>query len=128
MKDNFVYIFNYLISQWSLTPQAFKEAIVNAAIAKCGLSVIWWVTRLLVSRFPQNTAISVLSKLLNTRPAKLIVLILDITLLDVFLFFAVVALLDLRAQFSYFSLWTAALFAFLLMYMVIITHRDVQNY
>ena len=128
MKNDFIYLFNYLISQWSLTPQGFKEAIVNAAIAKCGLSVVWWVSRLLVSRFPRNAAVSILSRVLDTKPAKLIVLILDITLLDVFLFFSVVALLDLRAQFSYFSLWTAALFAFLLMYMLMITHRDVEKY
>jgi len=128
MKSDIAYIFNFLIGQWSFTPAAFKEAIVNAAIAKFALSITWWLTRLLVARFPKNTALTALSGLFNTRPAKLLILILDVTLIDVFLFFAIVALLDLRAQFSMFSLWAAALFSFLLIYMVMLTHRDVRRY
>jgi hypothetical protein len=128
MKSDATIVFNFLLSQWSISPGAFKELIVNAAIAKFALSIIWWAIRLLMSRFPENTALSVLNGLFRTRPAKLVILILDVTLIDVFLFFAVVALMDLRAQFSIFSLWTAALFSFLLMYMVMVAHRDIKQY
>ena len=128
MKSDIAYIFNFLISQWSFTPAAFKDAIINAALAKFVLSVVWWLTRLLVTRFPQNAALSAMAGLFRTRPAKLVILILDVTLIDVFLFFAVVALIDLRAQFSLFSLWSAALFSFLLVYMLMIAHRDVKQY
>ena len=71
------------------------------------LAVIWWTTRMLVAKFPANATLSVFQGLLDTRPAKLVVLVLDITLIDVFLFFACVALLDLHRGFSVFSLWTA---------------------
>src|SRR5712691_632658 len=128
MYSNIVVIFNFIISQWSLTPQAFKEAVLAAALAKCVLAVIWWTTRMLVSKFPANQALSACQKLLNTRPAKLVVLILDITLIDVFLFFAGVALLDLSQSFSIFSLWSAMLFSFLLVYMVMVAHSDIKKY
>ena len=88
MYSNIVVVFSFVLSQWSLTPQAFKEAVLAAALAKCVLAVIWWTTRMLASKFPTNPALSAWQKLLDTRPAKLVVLILDITLIDVFLFFA----------------------------------------
>jgi hypothetical protein len=128
MKSDLVVIFNFILSQWSFTPAAFKDAIVNAALAKFLLSAFWWITRFLVGKFPSNQALSAISALINTRPAKLVVLILDVTLIDVFLFFAVVSLLDLRVQFSFFSLWSAALFSFLLVYMFIVTHADIKRY
>jgi len=128
MYSNIVVVFNFIISQWSLTPQAFKEAVLAAALAKCVLAVTWWTTRMLVSKFPANPALSAWQKMLDTRPAKLVVLILDITLIDVFLFFAGVALLDLRQSFSVFSLWSAMLFAFLLVYMVMVAHKDIKKY
>ncbi len=128
MVSNIAVIFNFIISQWSLTPQAFKEAVLAAALAKCVLAVLWWTTRMLVAKFPANATLSVFQGLLETRPAKLIVLVLDITLIDVFLFFACVALVDLRHSFSIFSLWTAALFSFLLVYMVMVAHKDIKKY
>jgi len=128
MKSDLGVIFNFIISQWSLSPQAFREAIINAALAKFTLSVIWWMARLLVARFPRSGAITLINRALDTKPAKLVVLVLDVTLIDVFLFFAVVASLDLRNQFTYFSLWSAALFTFLFVYMVLITHNDVKRY
>jgi hypothetical protein len=128
MKSDLGIIFNFIISQWSFTPQAFKEAIINAAIAKFTLSVIWWMVRLLVAKFPQSRTMNLVSRLLNTKPAKLVVLVLDVTLIDVFLFFAVVASIDLRNQFTYFSLWSASLFSFLFVYMLLITHNDVKRY
>jgi hypothetical protein len=82
----------------------------------------------LVTRFPASDAASGLQVLLNNRVAKLVVLILDVTLIDVFLFFAGVALLDLYRGFSIFSLWTAALFSFLLAYMMIVAHGDIKRY
>src|SRR6267378_4989429 len=128
MYSNIVVVFNFILSQWSLTPQAFKEAVLAAALAKCVLAVIWWTTRMLVAKFPANPALSAWQKMLETRPAKLVVLILDITLIDVFLFFAGVALLDLSQSFSVFSLWSAMLFAFLLVYMVMVAHKDIKKY
>jgi len=128
MVSNITVIFNFIISQWSLTPQAFKEAVLAAALAKCVLAVLWWTTRMLVAKFPTNPALSACQKLLDTRPAKLVVLVLDITLIDVFLFFAGVALLDLRQSFSVFSLWSAMLFSFLLVYMVMVAHSDIKKY
>lgn len=128
MKSDLIIIFNFILSQWSFTPGAFKEAIVNAALAKFLLSAVWWLTRFLVGKFPANQALSAVNALFNTKPAKLVVLILDVTLIDVFLFFAVVSLLDLRVQFSFFSLWSAALFSFLLVYMFIVTHGDIKRY
>ncbi len=128
MKSDLVIIFNFILSQWSFTPSAFKEAIVNAALAKFLLSAIWWLTRFLVGKFPSSQALSAVNALFNTKPAKLVVLVLDVTLIDVFLFFAVVSLLDLRVQFSFFSLWSAALFSFLLVYMFIVTHADIKRY
>jgi hypothetical protein len=92
------------------------------------LAVTWWTTRVLVAKFPSNPALSTFQKMLDTRPAKLVVLILDVTLIDVFLFFAGVALLDLSQSFSIFSLWTAALFSFLLAYMVMVAHSDIKKY
>jgi len=128
MKSDLEIIFNFIISQWSLSPQAFKEAILSAALAKFTLSMIWWMTRFLVAKFPRSAAISAVSQVLATKPAKLVVLILDVTLIDVFVFFAVLAMRDLRLQFSYFSLWSAALFSFLFIYMLIITHADIKRY
>ena len=128
MVADLVVVFNFIISQWSLSPQAFKDAVLYAAFAKCVLAVLWWTTRVLVAKFPANAALSVFQDLLNTRPAKLVVLVLDITLIDVFLFFACVALLDLHRSFSVFSLWTAALFSFLLVYMVMVAHKDIKKY
>jgi hypothetical protein len=128
MYANLVIVFNFIISQWSLSPQAFKDAVLYAALAKCILAVVWWTMRVLVAKFPANVAVSRFQELLNTRPAKLVVLILDITLIDVFLFFACVALLDLHRGFSVFSLWTATLFSFLLAYMVMVAHADLKKY
>src|SRR6266699_4916998 len=128
MYSNIVVVFNFIISQWSLTPQAFKEAVLAAAFTKCVLAVIWWTTRMLVAKFPANATLSAFQGMLNKRPAKPVVLVLDITLIDVFLFFACVALLDLHRGFSVFSLWTAALFSFLLVYMVMVAHADIKKY
>jgi hypothetical protein len=128
MYSNLVVIFNFIIGQWSLSPQAFKEAVLYAALAKCILAVVWWTMRVLVAKFPTNAAISMFQELLNTRPAKLVVLVLDITLIDVFLFFACVSLFDLHRGFSIFSLWTATLFSFLLAYMVMVAHADIKKY
>ena len=128
MYSDLVIIFNFIISQWSLSPQAFKDAVLAAALAKAVLAGIWWTTRVLVAKFPLNPALASFQKLLNTRPAKLVVLILDVTLIDVFLFFAGVALLDLHRGFSIFSLWTAALFSFLFAYMVMVAHSDIKKY
>ena len=128
MYSDTIVVFNYLISQWSLTPAAFREAVLAAALVKCVLAVVWWTTRVIVAKFPANAAASAVQGMLNTRPAKLVVLILDITLIDVFLFFAGVALLDLRSGFSMFSLWSAALFSFLLVYMLMVTHADIKKY
>ena len=128
MYSNLVVVFNFIISQWSLSPQAFKEAVLAAALAKCVLAFIWWTTRVLVAKFPLNPTLASFQKLLDRRPAKLVVLVLDITLIDVFLFFAGVALLDLSRGFSMFSLWTAALFSFLLAYMVMVAHSDIKKY
>ena len=128
MKSDLDVVFNFIISQWSFTPQGFKEAIINAALAKFTISVVWWVTRYLVSKFPDNRAIDGVARLLSTRPAKLIVLMLDVTLIDTFLFFAVVALLDFRNSFSMFSAWSTALFSFLFVYMVMITNADLKKY
>jgi hypothetical protein len=128
MRSDLDIIFNFIISQWSFTPQAFKEAIINAALAKFVISGVWWITRFLMSKFPQNQMIEGVGKILGTRPAKLIVLILDVTLIDAFLFFAVVALLDFRASFSMFSAWSTALFTSLLIYMVMLTHADLKRY
>ncbi len=128
MYENLVVIFNFIISQWSLSPQAFKDAVLYAALAKRVLAVAWWTTRMLVTRFPASEAASKFQALLNNRVAKLVVLVLDVTLIDVFLFFACVALLDLHRGFSIFSLWTAALFSFLLAYMVIVAHADIKRY
>jgi hypothetical protein len=126
--SDMVVVFNFVISQWSLTPQAFKDAVLAAALAKSVLAVIWWTTRMLVAKFPANVSLSIFQGLLNTRPAKLVVLVLDITLIDVFLFFAGVALLDLHRGFSIFALWTAALFSFLFVYMVMVAHKDIKKY
>ena len=128
MYSNLVVVFNFIISQWSLSPQAFKDAVLWAALVKCVLAVTWWTTRMLVAKFPANSALSMFQGLLHTRAAKLVVLVLDITLIDVFLFFAGVALLDLHRGFSVFSLWTAALFSFLLVYMVMVAHTDIKKY
>jgi hypothetical protein len=128
MYTNLVVVFNFIISQWSLSPQAFKDAVLYAALAKCILAVLWWTMRMLVAKFPASEAASGLQILLNNRVAKLAVLVLDVTLIDVFLFFAGVALLDLYRGFSIFSLWTAALFSFLLAYMVIVAHGDIKKY
>lgn len=128
MSSNLVIIFNFIISQWSLSPQAFKDAVLYAALAKCVIAVLWWTVRVLVAKFPANGAMLAFQQMLGTRPAKLVVLVLDITLIDVFLFFACVALLDLHRGFSIFSLWTAALFSFLLAYMVMVAHADIKKY
>jgi len=102
--------------------------VLYAALAKCVLAVLWWTMRVLVAKFPASEAATGLQVLLNNRAAKLLILVLDVTLIDVFLFFAAVALLDLSRGFSIFSLWTAALFAFLLAYMVIVAHADIKRY
>jgi hypothetical protein len=128
MYENLVIVFNFIISQWSLSPQAFQDAVLYAALAKCVLAVLWWTMRVLVAKFPASEAASGLQILLENRVAKLVVLVLDVTLIDVFLFFAGVALLDLYRGFSIFSLWTAALFSFLLAYMVIVAHADIKKY
>jgi hypothetical protein len=128
MVENLAVIFNFIISQWSLSPRAFKDAVLYAALAKCVLAVLWWTMRVLIAKFPASEAASGLEVLLNNRGAKLVVLVLDVTLIDVFLFFAGVALLDLYRGFSIFSLWTAALFSFLLAYMVIVAHGDIKRY
>jgi len=128
MYQNLVIIFNFIISQWSLSPQAFKQAVLYAALAKATLAALWWTMRLLVSKFPASEAAAGLQVVLNSRAAKLVILILDVTLIDVFLFFACVALIDLHRGFSIFSLWTAALFSFLLAYMVIVAHADIKKY
>src|SRR6267154_483884 len=109
MVSNITVVFNFIISQWSLTPQAFKDAVLFAALTKCVLAVIWWTTRVLVAKFPANATLSVFQGLLDTRPAKLVVL-------------------DLHRGFSIFSLWTAALFSFLLVYMVMVAHKDIKKY
>ena len=128
MKSDLAVIFNFIISQWSLSPQAFKDAIVSAALAKVTVSVIWWVTRFLLGRFPGSGALSFASRMLRTQAARLVVVVLDVTLIDVFLFFSVLALRDVQLQFSYFSLWAAALFSFLFIYMLMITHADIKRY
>ena len=128
MHSNLVIVFNFIISQWSLSPQGFKDAVLYAALAKCILAVLWWTMRVVVAKFPASDAASGLQILLNNRVAKLLVLVLDVTLIDVFLFFACVALLDLHRGFSIFSLWTAALFSFLLAYMVMVAHADIKRY
>ena len=128
MHSNLVIIFNFIISQWSLSPQGFKDAVLYAALAKCVLAVLWWTMRVVVAKFPASDAASGLQILLNNRVAKLVVLVLDVTLIDVFLFFACVALIDLHRGFSIFSLWTAALFSFLLAYMVMVAHADIKRY
>ena len=128
MYTNLVTIFNFIISQWSLSPEAFKDAVVIAALLKAVLAVLWWTMRMLVRKFPASGPVSQFQSLLNNRPAKMVVLVLDVTLIDVFLFFACVALLDLHRGFSIFSLWTATLFSFLLAYMVIVAHADLKKY
>jgi len=128
MYTNLVTIFNFIISQWSLSPEAFKDAVVVAALLKSVLAVLWWSMRMLARKFPASDSVSKFQALLNNRPAKMVVLVLDVTLIDVFLFFACVALLDLHRGFSIFSLWTAALFSFLLAYMVIVAHADLKKY
>lgn len=128
MYSNLVVIFNFIISQWSLSPQAFKDAVLVAALLKSVLAVLWWTMRMLVAKFPSSGSVSRFQTLLNNRPAKMVVLVLDVTLIDVFLFFACVALLDLHRGFSIFSLWTASLFSFLLAYMVLVAHADIKRY
>jgi len=39
-----------------------------------------------------------------------------------------VALLDLSQNFSVFSLWSAMLFSFLLVYMVMVANKDIKKY
>ena len=128
MHTNLVVIFNFIISQWSLSPHAFKDAVLYAALFKSVLAVLWWTMRVLVRKFPASDGVSKLRTVLDNRPAKMVVLLLDVTLIDVFLFFACVALLDLSRGFSIFSLWTAALFSFLLAYMVLVAHADIKRY
>ncbi|HVQ62598.1 MAG TPA: hypothetical protein VMS53_10970 [Burkholderiales bacterium] len=128
MYSNLVVIFNFIISQWSLSPEAFKDAVLIAALLKSVLAILWWTMRMLVRKFPASGGVSQFQVMLNNRVAKMLVLLLDITLIDVFLFFACVALLDLSRGFSIFSLWTAALFSFLLAYMVIVAHSDIKRY
>ena len=128
MYSNLVVIFNFIVSQWSLSPQAFEEAVLIAALLKSVLAVLWWTMRMLVRKFPASGPVSQFQIMLNNRPAKMVVLVLDVTLIDVFLFFACVSLLDLHRGFSIFSLWTAALFSFLLAYMVMVAHADIKRY
>jgi hypothetical protein len=128
MYSNLVVVFNFIISQWSLSPQAFKDTVLIAALLKSVLAVLWWTVRMLARKFPASGPVSRFQAVLNNRPAKMVVLVLDVTLIDVFLFFACVALLDLHRGFSIFSLWTAALFSFLLAYMVLVAHADIKRY
>jgi hypothetical protein len=65
MAENLVVIFNFIISQWSLSPQAFKDAVLYAALAKCVLAVLWWTMRVLVAKFPASEAATGLQVLLN---------------------------------------------------------------
>ena len=128
MLNNLEYILKFIIGQWSFTPETFKETLVSAAMAKIGISVIWWIARLWGSKFPRNQVPALVNAFFKTKPMKLITLILDFTLIDVFLFFSFVALKDLRMQFSQFSLWAATLFCFLTAYMLMITNRDLKGY
>jgi len=128
MKNDLAVVFDFILQQWSFSPQRFKDAIINAALAKFVLSALWWVTRFLVSKFPQNPVLSLLDRVFKTKPAKFIVLMLDVTLIDVFLFFAVITVVDLAHQFSIFSLWSATLFTALVVYMFILTHADAKKY
>ena len=66
MYSNMVVVFNFIISHWSLTPQAFKEAVLVAALAKCVLAVLWWTTRMLVAKFPANATLSAASLAAST--------------------------------------------------------------
>src|SRR5260221_2129040 len=50
MVSNITVIFNFIISQWSLTPQAFKDAVLFAALTKCVLAVICGATLMLVTK------------------------------------------------------------------------------
>src|SRR5258708_10282999 len=72
MVSNIIIIFNFIISQWSLTPQAFKEAVLAAALAKCVLAVIWWTTRMLIGEFPAHATLSVFQDLLHTPAAQIV--------------------------------------------------------
>src|SRR5258708_26722058 len=58
MVSNITIIFNFIISQWSLTPQAFKEAVLPPALAKCVLAGIWWATRLPIAEISADAAVS----------------------------------------------------------------------
>ena len=128
MLNNLEYILKFVIAQWSFTPEAFKETLVNAAIAKITISVCWWIARMWGSKFPRDKVPALVNAFFSTKPVKLVTLILDFTLIDAFLFFSIVTLKDLRVQFSYFSLWAAALFCFLVVYMFIVTNKDLKGY
>jgi hypothetical protein len=128
MKNDLAVVFDFILQQWSFSPQRFKDAIINAALAKFVLSAAWGGTRFLVSKFPGNPLLSFLDNVFSTKPAKFIVLMLDVTLIDVFLFFAVVAGSDLARHFSIFSLWSTALFTALVIYMFMLTHADAKEY
>lgn len=128
MLNNLEYILKFIVSQWSFTPETFKETLLSAAIAKIIISVCWWIARVWASRFPHDKVPGLVNAFFKTKPMKLVTLVLDFTLLDVFLFLSVVALRDLRLQFSYFSLWAATLFCFLVVYMVIVTNKDLNAY
>jgi hypothetical protein len=128
MLGDLEYILKFIVSQWSFTPESFKQTLVNAAMAKIAFSFCWWIARLWGSKFPQDKVPALVNAFFNTKPVKLVTLVLDFTLIDVFLFLSVVAVKDLRVQFSYFSLWAAALFCFLVVYMLLITHRDLKSY
>src|SRR5437879_11786880 len=105
MYSNIVVVFNFILSQWSLTPQAFKDAVLAAALAKCVLAVIWWTTRMLVAKFPANPTLSACQKVLDTRPAKLVVLILDLKMIDVIPLCPDLALLDPPRTLPVFQPW-----------------------
>ena len=87
MLNNLEYILKFIISQWNLTPEAFKEMLVSAAMAKIIISACWWIARLWGSRFPREKVPALLNAFFNTKPVKLVTLVLDFTLIDVFLFF-----------------------------------------
>src|SRR5260221_10985531 len=81
MVSDITIIFNFIISQWTLTPQAFKDAVLFAALTKCVLAVISGTTRLLVAKVTPNPTLSGFQGLLEAPPAKLGGAGLDITLI-----------------------------------------------
>ena len=56
MKNDLSVVFDFILQQWSFSPQRFKDAIIDAALVKFVLSALWWLTRYLVSKFPDPDA------------------------------------------------------------------------